>query len=125
MARFWKEQYSRERAEQLGIHDFEDALVVGSTDSKWIYHVDVCRFTFAFFSLQMMREYLDFFSRKILPSSRLPSPFSGGAAAGVGDGQTRFERLPLRLRKEPNRQKIVKALQRALEEFGSQDYDSK
>lgn len=120
MARFWKEAYSYEKAEQLGIRDFESSRVVGPENAEWIYYVEVCRFTFAFFSLEMIREYLDFYSRKVLPTSRFwdASPFSRGPAASVGDGQTRFERLPLRLRKEPNRHKVVKALQRALIEFG-------
>lgn len=119
MARFWREPYSPEKAEQLAIHDFERSLVLGPTNAQWIYYVEVCRFTFAFFSLEMIREYLDFFTRKILPSSRYygTSPFSCGPAASVGDGQTRFERLPLRLRKEPRRLKVVKALEQALETF--------
>src|SRR5690349_15361548 len=98
MARFWKEPYSCEKAEQLGIHDFEGAPVLGPPDARWIYHVEVSRFTFAFFSLSMIGEYLAFFSRKILPSARLHgvSPYSRGPAASVGDGQSRFERLPLR-----------------------------
>jgi hypothetical protein len=120
MAKLWKETYSREQAERLGIHDFEGVPVLGPSDARWIYYVQVCRFTFAFFSLAMIREYLDFFSQKVLPTSRLhgASPFSGGRAASVGDGQTRFERLPLRLRKEPRRQKVVKALKLALRTFG-------
>jgi hypothetical protein len=121
MARFWKERYSREKAERLGIHDFEGSVVVGPTDAKWIYYVEVSRFTFAFFSLPMIKEYLDFYLRKILPSSRFygASPYSVGAAASVGDGQSKFERLPQRLRKEPRRQQVVKALERALLQFGS------
>jgi hypothetical protein len=84
--------------------------------------VEVCRFTFSFFSLQMMTEYLDFYSQKILPSSRFGgiSPFTCGGAASIGDGQTAFERLPLRLRKESNRKRVVQALQRALDEFGDE-----
>jgi hypothetical protein len=120
MARFWKEPYSAEKARECGIHDFEGGAVLGPRDTRWIYYVEVVGFTFAFFSVGMMREYLDFYSRKILPSSRTSalSPFSGGAAASVGDGQTKFERLPLWLRKEPKRRKVVKALERALKEFG-------
>jgi hypothetical protein len=38
----------------------------------------------------------------------------------VGDGQTRFERLPLRLRRESKRVRVVKALERALQVFGSE-----
>lgn len=115
MARFWKEPYSDDKARSLGIHDFEESLVTGPKDAKWIYYVEVCQFTFAFFSLNMIEEYRDFFSQKILPAK---SAFTRGAGAGVGDGQTRFERLPLRLRKEPKRQKVLKALELALLEFG-------
>lgn len=134
MSRFWKEPYSVERAQSIGIHDGENIPFLGVTYGashdpefrgwpKTIYFVEVCSFTFAFFSLAMLREYLDFYSRKILPTSRFygVSPFSDGAAASVGDGQTRFERLPLRLRKEPKRLRVVKALTRALEAFETQE----
>ncbi len=135
MARFWKEPYTLERALALGIRDFESAPYVGVPNTalvgrpefrgwpEWIYYVEVCRFTFVFFSLDMVREYLDFYSRKVLPSSRFygASPFSQGAAASGGDGQTRFERLPLRLRQGPKRVRVVKALERALQVFGSEE----
>ncbi|HZL87661.1 MAG TPA: hypothetical protein VFB96_04730 [Pirellulaceae bacterium] len=133
MARVWKEPYSLKRALELGIRDFEDAPVVGVPNGqwrdpsflawpRWIYHVEVCRFTFSFFSLEMIKEYLDFYSQKVLPPSRFSgvSPYSKGAAASVGDGQTRFERLPLRLRKESNRKRVVQALARAMDEFGEE-----
>lgn len=122
MARFWREPYSEEKARQIGIHDFEGAPLLGPPKARWVYYVAVCGFTFAFFSLDMIREYLDFFSRKVVPSSRFSgaSRFSSGAAASVGDDQTRFERLPVWLREEPKRQKVVKALERALKEFGEQ-----
>jgi hypothetical protein len=73
---------------------------------------------FAFFSREMIQEYLDFYSRKALPRR---SPFSKGPAASIGNGQTRFERLPLRLRREPNRQRVVKALEQALKTFGEDE----
>ena len=119
MARWSKEPYTLEKAEAAGICDFEGAAVLGDPNSPWIYYVEVCGFRFTFFSLEMLREYLEFFSRKILPSSRGGgrSPFSWGPAASVGDGQTRFERLPLRLREESRRQRVVKALQSALLEW--------
>jgi hypothetical protein len=134
VARFWKEPYSLERALELGIRDWENAPVVGVPNREWmgnpefrawpqwIYHVEVCGFTFAFFSLEMIREYLDFYSRKVVPSSRFYglSPFSHGPAASVGDGQTRYERLPLRLRQGPKRVRVVKALERALKVFASE-----
>ena len=121
MARFWKEPYTEDKALDAGIHDHEDAKIVGPPGARWIYYVEVCGFTFAFFSLRMIQEYRDFYAQTILPSSRLcrASPYSRGAAASKGDGQTKFERLPLWLRKEPRRQKVLKALERALTEFGA------
>jgi hypothetical protein len=122
MARFWREPYSEEAARQIGIHDYESALILGAPHTPWIYYVEVCSFTFAFYSLAMLREYLDYYSHKILPSSRFYSPpFSMGAPPAVNsEGQTRFERLPLRLRMESKRAKVIKALERALAEFGKE-----
>jgi hypothetical protein len=130
VARFWKEPYLFERAAALGIRDYEDAPVLGvdlaaCSDPafrawpRWIFYVEVCQFTFAFFSLDMIREYLGFYSRKVLPSSRFyDPPYSKGRTPAVNDkGQTMFERLPLRLRQESKRVRVVKALERALVEF--------
>jgi len=134
VARFRKEPYSLERALELGIRDCENAPVVGVPNREWfgnpefrawpqwIYYVEVCGFTFAFFTLDMIREHLDFYSRKLLPSSRFYglSPFSQGPEASVGEGQTRYERLPLRLRQGRKRARVVKALERALKVFASE-----
>jgi hypothetical protein len=81
--------------------------------------VEVCQFTFAFFSRDMIREYLNYYLRKVLATSRFygVSQFSHGPAPSVGDGQSRFERLPLRLREESKRVRVVKALEKALKVF--------
>jgi hypothetical protein len=131
MAQLWKEPYSLERALELGIRDFENSVYVGVPNSlrmdpdfrgwpQWIYYVEVYDFRFAFFSIEMIREYIEYYSLKDLPSSRFKSAFSKGPAASIGEGQTRFERLPLRLRKENKRVRIVRALNRAIELFSSQ-----
>jgi len=119
MSKHWKEPYTVDRAEAAGIHDHEGTLVVGEKNSQWIYYVTVCRFTFTFFSIEMIRDYIDYYSRKILPTSRFhnSSPFSNGPAASVGDGQSRFERLPGKFRKESKRIKVKEALKKALVEF--------
>jgi hypothetical protein len=114
MARIWKEPYTEAKAQAAGIHDYEWSKVGGAPNARWIYYVTVCKFTFAFFSLGMIREYLEFYSTKILPSSRRPILW-----AQRGFEQTKFERLPLRLRKESQRRKVVKALETALKEFAS------
>lgn len=117
MARWWREPYSEEKALAAGIHGHEWCSVVGPPDAEWIYYVEVCRFTFAFFSLAMIREYLAFYSAKVLPSSREAGPMWHQR----GHNQRTFERLPLRLRKEPNRRKVVKALEQALGEFAAEE----
>ncbi len=38
------------------IHGHEWAPVVGPPDAKWIYYVKVSRFTFVFFSLEVIKE---------------------------------------------------------------------
>ncbi len=115
MARWWREPYTEAKALAAGIHGHEWHAVVGPPDAQWVYYVEVCRFTFAFFSLAMIREYLAFYSAKVLPSSRMPGPLWHQR----GDNQRPFERLPLRLRKEPRRLRVVKALERALAEFAA------
>lgn len=119
MSKHWKETYTQEAAEAVGIHHREGSLVLGDTDAKWIYYVRVCGFTFGFFSLDMIRQYIDYFSRKTLPTSRFfgASPFSDGPAASVGDGQSPFERLPGHLRHKSKRERVQKALEKALSEF--------
>jgi hypothetical protein len=117
MARWWREPYTDEKAQAAGIHDWEWHTVIGSPNAQWIYYVEVCQFTFAFFSLAMIRQYLEFYSTKILPSSRMRGPLWHQR----GENQRWFERLPMRLRKEPKRQRVVKALEGALTEFAADE----
>lgn len=114
MSRFWKTD-AQGRTEPL-IPD-------------WIYHVEVCGFTFRFRSLAEIEEYLDYYRQKIHPSSadgadrpgRLYERDSNGNRVWSfhpGDHwerQSHFDELPLYLREEPKRRKVVKALERALE----------
>ncbi len=77
-----------------------------------MYFVAVCSFTFSFQSLDQLRACLRYYSRKLHPSGRIN--------LGVADHwevQWWYERLPLYLREEPKRQKVVKALSRALAAF--------
>lgn len=117
--RAWRKPYSREAALTCGIHRHEHAKVTGAPDARWIYFVEVVDFRFAFFSLEMLDRYIDFFGRKILPSTRSygSSPFTEGPALFPGGGQSPFERLPARLRKKNVRPKVLKALQQAKAQF--------
>jgi len=83
--------------------------------------VHVASFRFGFGSIQQLKECIEYFSRKTHPSSRIPAKV---LAADLGedwrelrgwDVERWFERLPLYLLEEPKRQKVLKALTRALE----------
>jgi len=78
---------------------------------KWAYFVNVCSFTFQFQSTEQIQECLNYFSQKTRPSSRRP------VECGEHYWQRWYERLPMWLFEEPKRQKVVKALQKALVEF--------
>lgn len=114
MARIWKEPYSEEKAREISIHDIENVVVLGGPDAEWIYYVYVCSFTFAFYSLAMIQEYLDYYNTKILPSHM-------GSSFWVGEPQEKLNRLPLRLRNESKRHQVIKALTKALYEFRKQE----
>ena len=79
-----------------------------------IYFVSVCSFTFEFHSIKQIQTCLDYYSRKIQPSSRLNI-----GAADQWECQRWFEKVPLFLREERKRQQVVKALEKALEKFSS------
>lgn len=79
---------------------------------RQVYFVRVCSFTFEFHSIQQLQTCLDFYDQKIQPSSRRDI-----GAADHWECERWFERLPLYLREEPKRQRVVKALREALKKF--------
>jgi hypothetical protein len=79
--------------------------------------VSVCSFTFRFDSKEQLKRVLRFYEQKILPSSREPISVVRQRGGDQSEAQRWFERLPLYLREEPKRVKVVKALRDALKEF--------
>jgi hypothetical protein len=79
---------------------------------RQVYFVRVCSFTFQFHSTQQIQACLEYYNRKIQPSSRRDI-----GAADHWECERWFERLPLFLREEPKRQRVVKALRDALKTF--------
>lgn len=106
---------AKKAAKQVGYATEHSILLYGLAVPEWIYYVHVCGFTFAFYSLEMIQAFLDYYSTKILPSRAQDAPHCNNDLR-----QNVFNRLPLYLREEPKRQKVVKALQRALKEFGAE-----
>jgi hypothetical protein len=60
----------------------------------------------------MMQAYLDYYSQKVLPSRIRDTPHCNNDLR-----QDEYTRLPLYLREEPKRLKVIKALQKAIHEF--------
>lgn len=112
MAKWWREEWKQ----QMGViygpgyqHRTESRL-----DPVFIYNVRVCGFTFHFASLDALQECLDYYRVKIHPSRRLPRDMPSG---DHDESQRWFEELPLYLREEAKRVKIVAALTNALQAF--------
>jgi len=81
-----------------------------------VLFVRVVRFTFVFHTSQQLHACLEYYRRKILPSGR-----SAARAEAVASGEVLwrqhverwYERLPLYLREESKRAKVVAALEEA------------
>jgi hypothetical protein len=75
------------------------------------YFVRVCGFTFEFWSVPQIEAALRFYREKTHPGSRMPN-------WGEHDVTQRwYERAPLYLQENGKRERVVKALERALKEF--------
>ena len=87
---------------------------------RHIIVVRVASFTFRFGAVKELRECIRYYQKKTHPSSRIPAKT---LAADLGedwrtlrgwDVERWFERLPMHLLEEPKRQKVLKALSKAL-----------
>jgi hypothetical protein len=82
--------------------------------------VQVATFSFKFRSIRQLKECIQYYEAKTHPSSRIPAK---KLATDLGEGwreqrgwevERWFERLPMYLLEEPKRQKVLKALSKAL-----------
>lgn len=96
--RIWKETYKNWKARDYdGLrHRLPQQHLRPALTTEWVYFVQVCSFTFVFETVEEIREYLDYYSKKTHPSTAVPG-FNHGLR------QTRFDQLPLYLREEPKR----------------------
>jgi hypothetical protein len=75
------------------------------------YFVRVCGFTFEFWSLAQIETALAFYRDKIHPGTRMPT-------WGEHDVTQRwYERVPQYLQKTGKRERVIKALEKALQQF--------
>jgi hypothetical protein len=83
-----------------------------------LYFVRVCGFTFQFHSLEQLKVCLEFFSKKVRPSSRIRFTEADKQIHWLHwKCQRWFERLPMQLLEERRRVRIVPALKKALAQF--------
>jgi hypothetical protein len=81
-----------------------------------VVFVRVCDFDFEFHDRVQLDACIRCYSKAIRPSGRLPV-YTENFGAHHGATQRWFERLPLYLREEPKRLKVLKALDRAFREW--------
>jgi hypothetical protein len=88
--------------------------------SRFVVVVEVVSFTFRFATVAQLRECIAYYETRTHPSSRIPAK---KLADDLGEDwreqrgwevERWFERLPMYLLEEPKRQKVLKALNKAL-----------
>jgi hypothetical protein len=111
MARIWKQVNHGQRygAQWFG----PKPSYVGSLVQQENICVNVCSFTFYFVNKEEIEEYIAFYEKRTHPSSRLPVA-EGTDRFVRWHGERWFERLPLYLQEEPKREKVLKALYKAV-----------
>jgi hypothetical protein len=125
MARIWKEPHRGDGLYWKRPEGVEKRMKQGAQNPTLIPREDimvrVASFTFRFVSAEHLRDCLAYFQKKTRPSGRVPAT---ELAAQLGeDWRTQrsweverwYERLPMYLFEEPKREKVLKALDEALD----------
>jgi hypothetical protein len=115
MSRIWKETFDPDKHRDFmsGYQDPGGDPVQGPRDNllqQWVYFVHTASFTFQFHSMDQIEEAIAYFSLKVHPARREPRNWEHY-------WQRWFERLPPGLQSEAKRRKILKALEKAVQEF--------
>lgn len=107
MVRIWKEE------------NLEHYTKYSNLVPIWLYFVEVCGFTFKFHSVEQLEQTLEYYTKKLHPSSIIPNLNQCPEKIDRSLIQRWYEKLPLYLRKEAKRKKVVAALQKAVHQFSS------
>jgi len=122
MAKIWKEPFDASRHRDFMTTSHTGGFLPGDGSGGLdhehplmqphsVYFVREGDFTFQFHSLDQLRECLEYFSAQVHESTRTPGPILEHY------WNLWFERLPSGLMSGQRKQRIVKALTRALERF--------
>ena len=116
MSKHWKEKTDPEvHIDYMSTTHIDGMSVKSSAErGEWVYFVRECSFTFQFVSLNQLEAAKNYFLLKVHPSTR---SFNNGLEHYW---QKWFERLPAGLNGGTKRERLLKALGKALEEFKEQ-----
>ena len=92
-----------------------------------VLFVRVAGFTFTFHSPEQLRACLDFYARKLHPTSRSAEradAVRSGEVCGRFEVERWYERLPLYLREEPKRLRVVAALEAAVRRAVAEGFEA-
>lgn len=113
MPKYWKEKLDIETWRNAhGGKDREcQGQIIDNLACPEFLCVEVCKFTFRFSSVEQIGEYIEYFSKKVHPSTRSAN------FVEHYDAQTKFTRLPGNIKSGHNREAVLKALEHAVQEF--------
>jgi hypothetical protein len=118
MAKIWKEKYDWSKHQNKMYFEGDDNNYPSNNiEVKWIYFVKECSFVFEFHSIGQLKECQKYYSKKVRPSSIIPEKDLHLYGGDQSETQRWFERLPMKLLKEKNRIRVLKALNNAIIEF--------
>lgn len=119
MARIWKESYNSAKPGGLpdSLPDVSKSIIrheaAQTIIPRDVVFVSVCSFTFRFDTKEQLQRVLRYYEQKIVPTSRQPESLWSMRGGDHSEAERWFEKLPLFLREEPKRLKVVKALRDA------------
>lgn len=115
MSKHWKEKTNpEEHIDYMSTNQIDGLSIQNSREKgEWVYFVRECSFTFQFVSLEQLKTAKAYFSTKVHPSTMR---FNNGLEHYW---QSWSERLPAGLKGGSKRERILKALEKALQEFSS------
>lgn len=112
MAKIWKEKYDGRRYGDMDpgiLPQYARSLV-----NRELICIDVCSFTFKFVNKDEILQYITFFEKRTHPTSRVPESMLPDCTFRHWHSQRWYERLPLYLQEDAKREKVLKALHKAV-----------
>ena len=115
MSKIWREEADPKKHSDFLSNCMEGGVSISkSRDNlipKWVYLANVCNFTFQFASLDQVKECIEYFEKKVHPST------IGKHPPYEHYWQQWYCKLPKGINKEANRKKVLKVLNQILDKW--------